>query len=165
MHAHAVAEKHHLIGPVMEQPQYNLFHRYKVEEEFSHLYDTYGLGLTIWSPLASGLLTGKYNRKIPKDSRLAIEGLEWLKEKVLRQELLKKVELLAALASELGISLPVLSIAWCIKNPHVSTVILGASKVKQLKENLTALDALPLLNEEVMESMEMIIESKGKDLI
>jgi voltage-dependent potassium channel beta subunit len=155
--AHAVADKHHLIGPTMEQPQYNLFHRAKVEEEFASLYDTVGLGTTIWSPLASGILSGKHTLEGDASSRLRMEGLDWLRERELNEVRLKKVNELKAIAGELGLSLPVFAIAWCLKNPRVSTVMLGASKVAQLEENLKAVDAQDLLTPEVLTKVEGIL--------
>ncbi len=155
--AHAVAEKHHLIAPVMEQPQYNLFHREKVEKEFAQLYDTVGLGTTIWSPLASGILSGKHSLEGDASSRLRMAGLEWLKERELNEARLKKVEELKAIAKELDLSLPVFAIAWCLKNPRVSTVMLGASKTGQLEENLMAVDAQDTLTPEVMTRVEKVL--------
>jgi voltage-dependent potassium channel beta subunit len=152
--AHAVAEKHHLIGPVMEQPQYNLFHREKVEKEFAPLYDTVGLGTTIWSPLASGVLTGKHSLEGDASSRLRAAGLDWLRERELTEARLKKVEEVKEVAGSIGLSLPVFAIAWCLKNPRVSTVILGATKVHQLEENLKAVEAQDLMTPEVMARME-----------
>lgn len=152
--AHAVAEKHHLIGPTMEQPQYNLFHREKVEKEFAPLYGTVGLGTTIWSPLASGVLTGKHSLEGDASSRLRAAGLDWLRERELTEARLRKVEELKVIASGLGLSLPVFAIAWCLKNPRVSTVILGASKVAQLQENLQAVEAQDLLTTEVLATVE-----------
>ena len=152
--AHDVAEQHHLIGPTMEQPQYNLFHREKVEQEFASLYDTVGLGTTIWSPLASGILSGKHTLDGDASSRLRMAGLEWLKERELNEARLKKVEELRSIAKELGFSLPVLAIAWCLKNPRVSTVMLGASKTTQLEENLKAVEAQDLLTPEVLAKVE-----------
>ncbi|MFC4263076.1 potassium channel beta subunit family protein [Ferruginibacter yonginensis] len=160
MEAHRVAEKYHLIGPTMEQPQYNLFERQKVEADYSEIYKNVGLGTTIWSPLASGLLTGKYNDGVPKNSRLALKGFEWLKDKVLQEDSIKKVKKIAALAQTLGVSTAALSIAWCIKNPHVTTAILGATKKQQLVENLKALEVLPLLTPAVMEQIEKIVQNK-----
>jgi voltage-dependent potassium channel beta subunit len=148
--AHAVAEKHHLHKPVMEQPQYHLLERRRVEREYARLFDEVGLGLTTWSPLASGLLTGKYLDGIPEDSRLALEGYDWLKDMLTAEEASRKVRSLKGVADDLGCSLAQLAIAWCTKNPRVSTVILGASKVSQLEENLAALDVVPLLDAEVM---------------
>lgn len=155
--AHRVAQKHHLIGPVVEQPQYNLFHRRKVEEEFAPLYDTVGLGTTIWSPLASGVLSGKHTVEGEASSRLRAAGLDWLRERELTQARLKKVDELKALALDLGLTLPVFAIAWCLKNPHVSTVILGASKVAQLEENLAAVGAQEKLAPDVMARVERIV--------
>lgn len=161
MEAHMVAKQHHLIGPTMEQPQYNMVTRDKVEVEFSQIYKTVGLGTTIWSPLASGLLTGKYNqKKQPKNTRLGMEGLEWLRDKTLIKENLKKVEKLEKLAEELKLSLPVLAISWCLKNENVSTVMLGASKTSQLKENFKAVDAKTKLTEDVMLRIEKILDNK-----
>jgi voltage-dependent potassium channel beta subunit len=155
--AHAVAERHHLIGPVMEQPQYNLFHREKVEKEFAPLYDTVGLGTTIWSPLASGVLSGKHTLEGDASSRLRAAGLDWLRERELTEARLKKVEELKAIATGLGLSLPVFAISWCLKNPRVSTVILGASKVAQLEENLKAVEAQDLLTPEVLAKVEQVL--------
>ncbi len=159
--AHLVARQYHLIGPVMEQPQYNLFHRRRVEEEYKRIYEDLGLGLTIWSPLASGTLTPKYLKGLPKNTRLFLEGMDWLRELVLREERIRKAQKLAELAKKLGISLPQLAIAWCLKNPRVSTVILGASKIEQLEENLKAPEALPLLTEEVIQSIENILNESS----
>ena len=159
MEAHAVAEKYGLIGPVMEQPQYNLFHRQKVEVDFSKLYSTVGLGTTIWSPLASGLLTNKYLDKFPEGTRLGREELNWLKEKTFTEERLEKVRKLQALANELDYTLPQFAIQWCRSNPNVSTVILGASKTSQLEENLATLDK-PALTSEILEKVESIVENK-----
>jgi voltage-dependent potassium channel beta subunit len=148
--AHAVAEKHHLHKPVVEQPQYNLLERQRVQKEYARLYDEVGLGLTIWSPLASGLLTGKYLDGIPEDSRGALEGYEWLKDAFQAEQTVERVRNLKAVADDLGCSLTHLAIAWCTKNPRVSTVILGASRLSQLEENLQAMDVAPLLDDEVM---------------
>lgn len=158
--AHRVAQHNHLIGPVVEQPQYNLFERNKMEVEFAQLFKTVGLGATIWSPLASGLLSGKYNTGQAKKTRLDILGMEWLKEDVLKEENLKKVEALLQLSNETSLSLPVLSIAWCLKNENVSTVILGASKTEQLIENLKAIEAQGQLNDGLLKRIEDIMENK-----
>lgn len=159
--AHTIAERHHLFPPTMEQPHYNMLHRQRFEFEYAPLYERYGMGTTIWSPLASGLLTGKYLDNRPKHTRLSMEGLEWLKEQKLSDEgALEKVRKLKSLADELEISLPRLSIAWCLKNPNVSTVILGASRVSQLKENLTALEVLPLMTDDVIARIEDILQNK-----
>ena len=160
MEAHLVAKQHHLIAPTMEQPQYNMLTRQKVEVEFSQIYKTVGLGTTIWSPLASGVLTGKYNgNKKPKGTRLNMEGMDWLKKNVLEKENIKKAEKLTVLAKDLGMTLPVLAIAWCLKNPNVSTVILGASKTAQLKENFKAIEAKKNLTPEVMAKIEKILNN------
>ena len=160
MEAHMVAKDLRLIGPTMEQPQYNMFHREKVEKEFSQIYKTVGLGTTIWSPLASGVLTDKYLDKFPKDTRLSIEGLEWLKERSLTEERLAKVRELNQIALDMGTSLAKLAIAWCLKNNKVSTVILGASKEHHLKETLESIELLPLLQEEVLQNIEDILDNK-----
>jgi voltage-dependent potassium channel beta subunit len=160
MEAHRVAEKYKLIGPTMEQPQYNLFERHKVEVEYSEIYKNVGLGTTIWSPMASGLLTGKYNDGIPKGSRFALQGFDWLTNRWMVEEKIKKVKKFGELAAKLGVSTAVLSIAWCIKNPNVSTAILGATKKQQLTENLKAIDAVKLLTPEVIEKIEAIMKTK-----
>lgn len=162
MEAIRVAKQYNLIGPTMEQPQYNLLERNKMENEYLLLFKEYGLGTTIWSPLASGLLSGKYTSGVTKDTRLELKGMEWLKDAVLNEEKLKKAEKLQGLADELNIPLAKLSLAWCLKNPNVSTVILGASKTAQLKENLTTLEVLPLLTEEVLTKIEDIMQTKPR---
>ena len=160
MEANRVAQYYRLIGPSMEQPQYNLFERNKIENDYLEVYKNVGLGTTIWSPLAAGLLTGKYNNGIPEGSRLAIEGFDWLKERWIMQDKIEKVQQLQSLANELGCSLPALSIAWCIKNPNVTTAILGATKKEQLIDNLTALKAVELLTSEVISKIEAIMQNK-----
>jgi len=160
MEAHMVAKQYNLIGPTMEQPQYNMLVRDKVEVEFSQIYKTVGLGTTIWSPLASGVLTGKYNKGKAKNTRFDIEGLDWLKDKMLVKENLKRVEKLEKIAKDLGLSMPVMAIAWCLKNPNISTVMLGASKTTQLKENLKAVAAKEKLTPEVMEAIEKTLKNK-----
>lgn len=160
MEAHFFAKQNHLIGPIVEQPEYNMFARKKVEVEFAQLYKTVGLGTTIWSPLASGILTDKYLNKFPKGTRLGVEGLEWLKEKNVTEEKLSKVTALNELANELDMSLPVMSLAWCLKNENVSTVILGASKMSQLKENIKSIDVLSQMDESVMERIEKVLENQ-----
>lgn len=162
MEAHLFAKQNHLIGPVVEQPEYNLFTRHKVEVEYEQVYKTVGLGTTIWSPLASGILTGKYNDGFPTETRLGMDGLDWLKEKNFTElKVLKSIEL-NKLANEIGLSLPVLSIAWCLKNKNVSTVILGASKTNQLLENFKAIDAQHILTHELMERIESIMGNRPK---
>ena len=160
MEAHRVAQEYKLIGPTMEQPQYNLFERYKVEKEFLPIYDFVGLGTTIWSPLASGLLSGKYNNGIPENSRLALPEMSWLKDKVFTDDKLKKVTQLSELAKALDVSMASLSIAWCIKNPHVTTAILGATRKEQLTQNLKAIDVIEKLTPEVLEKIEGIMDTK-----
>lgn len=160
MEAFAVAERYRLIGPTMEQPQYNMLERTKLEKDYLLLFRDYGLGTTIWSPLASGLLSGKYNSSTPSDTRLNIEGMEWLKERALDPAKIEKSKHLEKLAKELGTTLNKLAIAWTVKNPNVSTTILGASKVEQLLDNLKSLEVLPLLTPEVTERIEKILGNK-----
>ena len=160
MEAHRIAQSYRLIGPSVEQPQYNLFEREKLENDFLQVFKNVGLGTTIWSPLASGLLTGKYNNGIPADSRLAVEGFDWLKERTYVEAKIEKVKQLQNIANELGVSLAALSIAWCIKNPHVTTAILGATKKEQLIDNLKALDALALITPEIIKKIEEIMQNK-----
>ena len=162
MEAHRVAAAQHLIGPSVEQPQYNLFERAKMENEYLEIFKNVGMGTTIWSPLASGLLTGKYNDGIPEGSRFQLEGFEWLRDRWLMQDRIKKVQLLGAMAKALKVSTASLSIAWCIKNPNVSTAILGATNKAQLVDNLTAIDTAALLTAEMMEQIENIVETKPK---
>lgn len=162
MEAIRVAKQYNLIGPNMEQPQYNLMERNKVEHDYMLLFKEHGLGTTIWSPLASGLLSGKYTAKNTTNTRLELKGMEWLKDAVLNEEKLKKAEELQKLADQLNVPLAKLSLAWCLKNPNVSSVILGASKTAQLKENLTALEVVPLLTDEVMTKIEDIVQTKPK---
>ena len=160
MEAHRVAQHYRLIGPTMEQPQYNMFERGKLDKELLDVFRNVGLGTTIWSPLASGLLSGKYNDGIPKGSRFALEGFDWLKDRWITDDKIKKVKKLSELADKLDITTAALSIAWCLKNPNVSTVILGATKKQQLLANLKSLDALPKLTTELMEKIENIIKTK-----
>jgi aryl-alcohol dehydrogenase-like predicted oxidoreductase len=140
----------------MEQPQYNLFERDRVEKEFAPLYERIGLGLTTWSPLASGLLTGKYKDGVPPGSRAALPGYGWLQAEVTDADANRRVRELGVIAGELGVSLPQLSISWCASNPHVSTVITGASRVEQVRENLGALDVLDRLTPEILERIDTI---------
>lgn len=160
MEAHRAAEQYRLIGPVMEQPQYNLFEREKMDKEYLDIFRTVGMGTTIWSPLASGLLTGKYNDGVPKGSRFALEGFDWLKDRWVADDKLKKVKKLTELAAKTGISTAAMSIAWCLKNPHVSTVILGATKKQQLHDNLKSLEAVEKLTTDVMDKIETIMKTK-----
>ena len=151
-----IAERHHLHKPVMEQPQYNLFERTKVEQEFAPLYDRIGLGLTTWSPLASGLLTGKYVDGVPAGSRAALPGYGWLRTDVMDADANRRVRALGEIARDLGVSLAQLSIAWCASNPHVSTVITGASRVEQVRENLGALEVIDRITPAVRARIEAI---------
>ncbi len=160
MEAHMVAQKLNLIGPTMEQPQYNMFHRQKVEVDYAKIYNTVGLGTTIWSPLASGVLTDKYLDKFPEGTRLGMEGLDWLKQRSLTPERLEKTRKLNELAKSIGTTLPKLAVAWCVKNPNVSTVILGASKPHHLDETLQSLDVVDKLTDEVTEKIEDILQNK-----
>jgi aryl-alcohol dehydrogenase-like predicted oxidoreductase len=160
MEAHMVAEKYRLIGPTMEQPEYNMFHREKMEHEYLQIFKNIGLGTTIWSPLAAGVLTGKYNEGIPQDSRLAIKGFEWLAQKQLNEQRIEKVKQLSGIAASLSCSMAALAIAWCARNEQVSTVILGATNPTQLLQNLEALKVLPSLNQEVMDRIETILQNK-----
>lgn len=160
MEAHMVARQHHLIGPTMEQPQYNMLVRRKVEVEFSQIYKTVGLGTTIWSPLASGILTGKYRSGDLDDTRLKREELNWLAERMLTEENLTKVDQLREVASDLEMSLPQLGVSWCLKNPDVSTVILGASKTEQLEENLKSIEVYHRIDDAAMERIEAILQNQ-----
>jgi len=163
MEAYGIARREHLIPPLMEQPQYNMFHRERVEAEYQHLYDNIGMGTTIWSPLASGLLTGKYNEGIPDDSRANLKGYEWLRKRFTdqkAQEDIQKVIQLSKVAQEMGCSIAQLALAWCLVNPNVSTVITGASKESQVEENMKALDIVDQLTPDVLETIEVILDNK-----
>ncbi len=152
-----IAERHHLRKPVVEQPQYNLLHRERVEKEYARLYEDIGLGTTTWSPLASGLLTGKYNDGVPAGSRATLKGYEWLAERLTDPARVALARRLAPLAAELSCSLAQLSLAWCLKNPRVSTVITGASRAEQVAENMRALDVVPRLTPEVMARIDSLL--------
>jgi len=163
MEAYAIARREHLIPPLMEQPQYNMFHRDRVEVEYHRLYKEIGLGTTTWSPLSSGLLTGKYNQGIPDDSRANLPGYEWLKKRFKSQEAkenIEKVGKLAGVAKELGCSTAQLAIAWCLLNPNVSTVITGASKAEQVKDNMKAVEVVDQLTSDVVDLIEGILDNK-----
>jgi voltage-dependent potassium channel beta subunit len=160
MEAHSVAQQYRLIGPTMEQPQYNMFERYKMELEYPPIFHNVGMGTTIFSPLAAGFLTGKYQGGIPEGSRLSMDGYEWLRKRWLQEDRLQKVNKLAGLAGKLDTALAALAIAWTIKNPNVTTAILGATKKQQLLENFKALDVLPRLTPEVMTEIEEILMNK-----
>src|SRR5688572_22860156 len=155
-----IAERHHLHKPVVEQPQYNLFERARLEGDYVRFYKDYNYGTTIWSPLASGLLTGKYNKGIPKDSRGALTGYEWLKDDLTNEAKLAKVKALEPIAKDLDATLSQLALAWCLKNPFVSTVITGASRVEQVHENMKAAAIAPKITAEIMEKIDTIFEIK-----
>ena len=152
-----IAERHHLHKPVMEQPIYNLLSRQRFEEEYARLFKDYGYGSTTWSPLHRGVLTGKYNNGIPAGSRGALPEFQWLKDRLTDPHNIEKVKRLQGVADDLGISMAKLSIAWCLKNPNVSTVITGASRVEQVRENMLALDAVPLLTADVMDRINTLL--------
>jgi voltage-dependent potassium channel beta subunit len=163
MEAYHIARREHLVPPTMEQPQYNMLHRERVEKEYAPAYKEFGLGTTIWSPLAGGLLTGKYNDGVPEDSRMTLKGYEWLREMFESEEgqqRLEKARRLAPVAEDLGCSMAQMALAWCLKNPKVSTVITGASKPEQIVENMKALDVVDRLTPEVMERIEGILDNK-----
>lgn len=151
-----IAERHHLHKPVTEQPVYNLFERHRFASEYERVYKDYGYGTTTWSPLASGLLTGKYSQGIPAGSRGALEGYDWLHKHLTDQEKLAKVQALGALAKELDCKLSQLALAWCLKNPFVSTVITGASRMEQVHENMQASEIVPKLTPEILERIDAI---------
>ncbi|MEA5078747.1 MAG: aldo/keto reductase [Anaerolineaceae bacterium] len=157
-----IAERNHLHKPVMEQPQYNILHRERFEVEYARVFKDYHYGSTIWSPLASGLLTGKYNNGIPEGSRGALSGFEWLRNRLTDAAALDQVRKLQAVADEVGVSLTHFALAWCLKNPNVSTVITGASKLEQLQNNLKAIEVLERLTPDVLEKVDQIV---GKPLI
>ena len=161
--AYGIARREHLIPPQMEQPQYHMFARERVEKEYAQLYKEIGLGTTIWSPLASGLLTGKYNQGIPPGTRLTLPGYEWLREEFEKEstrQKIEKVKRLTSITGELNCTMAQLALAWCLKNPNVSAVITGASKPEQVGENMKALEVAPKLTESVMERIEKILDNK-----
>ncbi|MFM8426898.1 MAG: potassium channel beta subunit family protein [Chloroflexota bacterium] len=158
-----IAERHHLHKPVVEQPQYNLFERGRLEGDDVRFYKEYGYGTTIWSPLASGLLSGKYNKGIPQDSRGALKGYEWLHERLTDQERLKKVAALEPIANELGATISQLALAWCLKKPFVSTVITGASRVEQVHENMKAGEIAPKITPEIMARIDTVFGVKKNE--
>jgi voltage-dependent potassium channel beta subunit len=162
MRADAVARQYGLTPPVMEQPQYHMFQRERVEKELAPVFRELGYGTTIWSPLASGLLTGKYNNGIPADSRANLKGYEWLKNEVITPERIAKVKQLEPIAKDLGCTLAQMALAWCLKNPNVSTVITGASRPEQVRDNMQALDVTPKLTAEVMGRIEAVLGNKPK---
>jgi len=158
-----IAERHHLHKPVMEQPIYNLFERHRFSNEYVRLYKEYGYGATTWSPLASGLLSGKYSQGIPKDSRGALKGYDWLKEHLTDKEKLAKVQALEPIAKELGCTLSQLALAWCLKNPFVSTVITGATRVEQVKENMKSTEVAPKLTPAILEQIDQTFGVKKEE--
>lgn len=161
--AYDAARLNHLIPPTMEQPQYNMFNREKVEKEFDPLYTDIGFGLTTWSPLESGILTGKYGNGIPEGTRVTLDGYKWLKEFFENDEgrrKIEKVKKLLPIAERLGIPMAQLAIAWCLKNPNVSSVITGASKPEQVTENMKSIDAVEKLTPDVMDRIEKILQNK-----
>jgi len=160
MRAHGLAREHGLTPPQMEQPQYNMLHRDRVEKEYLPLYREIGLGTTIWSPLASGLLSGKYNKGVPAGSRATLEGYEWLKEHTLTPENIAKAKRLDPLAKELGCTMAQLALAWCLKNPHVSTVITGASRPEQVNENMKAAKVAEKIDSTLTEKIDTILGNK-----
>jgi voltage-dependent potassium channel beta subunit len=157
-----VAERHHLRKPVMEQTQYNMLHRERFEMEYARLFRDYGYGATTWSPLGSGMLTGKYIDGIPNDSRGALKGYEWLRPRLTEQESIARVKTLQPVAKELGCSLAQMALAWCLKNPNVSTVITGASRVEQVRENMKALEVVKKLSDDVMKRIDDVLGNKPK---
>ena len=163
MAAWQTAERHHLAKPVTEQPQYNLLHRERVEQEYARLYRDIGLGTTIWSPLASGVLTGKYNSGVPAGSRATVKGYEWLAERILEPANLAKARKLAPIAADLGCTMAQMSLAWCLKNPNVSTVITGASRAAQVTENMRALDVVPKLTPDVLARIHAVVDTTRCD--
>ncbi len=163
MRADGLARQYGLTPPSMEQPQYNMFARDRMEKEYCILFSELGYGTTIWSPLASGLLSGKYNQGVPKDSRATLPGYEWLKEELTKPERIEKVKQLVPVSKELGCSMAQLALAWCLKNPNVSTVITGASKPEQVHENMKALDIVPALTPDVMERIDNILGNKPRE--
>lgn len=163
MQAHAVARREHLIPPLMEQPEYNMFNRERVEREYYRLYRDIGLGTTIWSPLDSGLLTGKYNNGIPEGTRATLKDYEWLRkyfESDTAQARIEKVRQMTGIADDLGCSMAQLALAWCLKNPHVSTVITGASRRQQVEDNMKSLEVAEQLSPEILERIEAILQNK-----
>ncbi|MGB8984196.1 MAG: aldo/keto reductase [Anaerolineales bacterium] len=158
-----IAERHHLHKPVTEQPVYNLFERHRFSPEYQRVYQEYGYGSTTWSPLASGLLTGKYSQGIPAGSRGTLEGYDWLHKHLTDKEKLAKVQALESIAKELDCTLSQLALAWCLKNPFVSTVITGASRVEQVHENMKAGEVAPKLTPEIMAQIEDIFKGKEED--
>ena len=167
MEAYSVARQYNLIPPTMEQPQYHMFHRHTIEVEYARLYEAIGLGTTIWSPLASGMLTGKYNDGVPDDSRMNLKGYEWLRKMFEAEEWQQRLAIvrqLTQVADDLGTTMAKMAIAWCLKNRNVSTVITGASRPEQVRENMTALEVIPLLTDDVMARIEELLANKPQGM-
>src|SRR5438128_5660179 len=162
MRAHGLAREHGLTPPQMEQPQYNMLHRDRVEKEYLPLYREIGLGTTIWSPLASGLLSGKYNKGVPAGSRATLEGYEWLKENVVTPQNIAKAKQLEPLTKELGCTMAQLALAWCLKNPNVSTVITGASRPEQVNENMKAAEVAGKIDSSLLEKIDIILGNRPR---
>jgi voltage-dependent potassium channel beta subunit len=160
MEAHRVAQQYCLIAPTMEQPQYNMFERFKMEQDYIPVFQNVGLGTTIWSPLAAGFLTGKYNDGFPEGSRLSMKGFEWLRDRWIQEDKMSKLKKLDQLSKELNVSMASLAISWTIHNPNVTSTILGATSKEQLEENFKALDVLPLLTTDVMNRIDEILANK-----
>ena len=160
MRAHAIAREYGLTPPQMEQPQYNMLHRDRVEKEYLSLYREIGLGTTIWSPLASGVLTGKYNNGIPAGTRATLKGYDWLREHVVTPQNIEKVKQLQPIAADVGCTMAQFAIAWCLRNPDVSTVITGASRPEQVTENMKAIEVVERLDSDVLERTEQALGNK-----
>jgi voltage-dependent potassium channel beta subunit len=158
-----IAGRHHLHKPVTEQPRYNLFERQRFSKEYERVYKDYGYGTTTFSPLANGLLTGKYSKGIPVDSRAALEGYDWMHDQVTDQQKLANVQAIEPIAKDLGCTLSQLALAWCLKNPHVSTVITGASRVEQVHENMKAIEVVPKLTPEILQRIDNIFDVKKEE--
>ncbi|MHB1120275.1 MAG: aldo/keto reductase, partial [Bellilinea sp.] len=165
LRADGIARQYNLTPPSMEQPQYNMFHRQVFEMEYQPIYKELGYGTTIWSPLASGLLSGKYANGIPEGSRAALPGYEWLLEETLTPERIEKARQLTPIAADLGCTLAQMSLAWCLKNPNVSTVITGASRPEQVHENMKALDVVDKLTPAIMAKIEEVLGNKPESLL
>jgi voltage-dependent potassium channel beta subunit len=163
MRGHGIARELGLTPPQMEQPQYNMLHRDRVEKEYAHLYHEIGLGTTVWSPLASGVLTGKYDNGIMTGTRATLSGYEWLREYVITPQNIEKTKSLQPVAKELGCTMAQLALAWCLKNPNVSTVITGASKPEQVTENMKAIEVVTNLNNQVMERIDNVLGNKPEE--
>ena len=163
MRADAIARQYNLTPPVMEQPQYNMLVRERFEKEYKTIFRELGYGTTIWSPLASGILSGKYNNGVPKDSRAAVTEIDWLRSIILQEQKIEKARQLEPISKELGCTMAQMALAWCLKNPNVSTVITGASRPEQVHENMKALDIVDKLTPEVMEKIDTVLDNKPSE--